>query len=96
MRTPTPASLCPELARVLSTELRRGNVLARQPERTDWPARGSVFASLRHDFRSDVRHVPTPLRHGLCNDPHYGWYEELYCEEHGHLLVAGSPRLGKT
>ncbi|TBV02798.1 hypothetical protein [Phytopseudomonas dryadis] len=87
--------LCAELTRVLAAELNHGNSLTQQPQRTDWPQPGSLFAALRHDFRSDTRHLPDSLRHGYCNDPHYGWYEELYCSEHHHLLVAGRPRPGK-
>lgn len=88
-------TLCAELAAVLARELRSGNRLGQAPHRAGWPQPDSLFAALRDDFKSDLAHLPACLQHGYCNDPHYGWYEELYCRDHHHLLVAGAPKPGR-
>lgn len=88
-------SLCSELAAILERELRLGNRLGQAPHRAGRPQADSLFAALRQDFKSDLSQLPPSVQHGHCNDPHYGWYEELYCREHHHLLVAGVPRPGR-
>lgn len=85
-------NLCPELDRLLQMELSGGNRLGEAPTVTDWPAKGAVFASLAKDFKTLSAERPSCVRHSVMNDPHYGWYEEYFCETHQHLLVAGSAR----
>lgn len=85
--------LCPELARILKMELASGNVLSESPRRTDWPAAGSVFASLVHDFKTKKTERPDAVEYSICNSSRDGWFEEYFCTLHKHLLVAGSPRL---
>ncbi|UUD62517.1 hypothetical protein D16iCDA_12485 [Pseudomonas seleniipraecipitans] len=80
-------SLCRELAAILERELSLGNSLGQAPHRAGWP-----HAALHQDFKSDLSQLPPAVQHGHCNDPHYGWYEQLYCREHHHLLVAGTPK----
>ena len=87
-------TLCPELAAVLRAELAMGNSSSGPPEVTDWPEEGSVFATLRKDFLTDVKNPPANVRYSVCNDPHYGWFGEYYCEIHKHLLVAGACKHG--
>lgn len=84
--------LCPELDRLLQMELSGGNRLGEAPTVTDWPSKGSVFASLMKDLKTLGAERPSCVRHSVMNDPHYGWYEEYFCETHQHLLVAGSAR----
>jgi hypothetical protein len=87
--------LCQELKYILRVELERGNAISEPPNRTDWPELGSVFASLVHDFKTRKNELPTGVVYSICNDPHYGWYGEYFCEIHKHLLVAGAPRPGR-
>lgn len=84
--------LCPELDRLLQMELSGGNRLGEAPTVTDWPAKGAVFASLVKDFKTLSAERPSCVTHSVMNDPHYGWYEQYFCETHQHLLVAGSAR----
>ncbi|HEX7803983.1 MAG TPA: hypothetical protein VF471_14630 [Pseudoxanthomonas sp.] len=89
------APLCPELAAVLKYELGHGNSLAYGPAAGDWPSPGSVFAQLQQDFSIPKTTLSDGLELAICDDPHYGWYHELYCHKHEHLLVAGKPRPGQ-
>ena len=90
-----PAPLCEDLERVLTHELHAGNVLIYGPAIGDWPDSGSVFAQLKNDFAFPVGDLPEFISQSICNDPHYGWYYELACTNHSHVLVAGPPRPGK-
>jgi hypothetical protein len=91
---PRDAPLCHELHVLLEQELQLGNVVSQKPYLADWPADGSVFASLVDDFRSPRESFPENVHLTICNDPHYGWYFEAECTIHKHLLVAGSPKPG--
>jgi hypothetical protein len=90
MRRQPSASLCPELDAILQAELRAGNQLGEGPLRTDWPQPGSIYAALRDSLKTRKPGTSGPVRHSICNDPHYGWNDECYCELHRDLLVAGS------
>jgi hypothetical protein len=86
------ASLCHELHALLEQELRLGNLIAQRPHLANWPQHGSVFASLVHEFKSAKESFPKNVHLAICNDPHYGWYQEAECAIHKHLLVAGTPK----
>jgi hypothetical protein len=86
------AKLCDELQLVLDSEIAAGNRLARPLEVANWPEQGSVFGTLEHDFKTSRTRWAASLTHQIHNDPHYGWYEECYCNVHKHLLVAGGCR----
>lgn len=88
----TGTSLCPELAAILQRELDAGNVLKEGPVKAGWSEKESVFAALEFDLRSDSKPSQAPVRHSICNDPHYGWHNECYCELHKHFLVAGATK----
>jgi hypothetical protein len=90
-----PSPLCPELQAILDLELARGNVVSQPPELANWPEAGSVFASLEKDFKIRKHELPDHVSYQICNDPHYGWYGEYFCEVHKHLLVSGNPRVGE-
>jgi hypothetical protein len=90
-----PSALCPELHAIVQLELARGNQLSQAPELANWPEAGSVFASLKQDFKMRKNEVPETVRYLICNDPHYGWYGEYFCTVHKHLLVSGDPRAGE-
>lgn len=92
---PEPEGFCPELKSILEKELALGNALSGEPELVGWPEAESVFAALVMDFKTPINELPQGVVYTICNDPHYGWYGELYCETHKHLLVSGSPKLGK-
>lgn len=85
---------CEDLAAILAKELANGNALTEKPTVTDWPSRGSVFAHLSKDLTTPKSALPDIIEASICNDPHYGWYQELFCRKHQHLLVAGSPKPG--
>ncbi len=84
-----PASLCTDLDAIVREELKFGNALSEQPVRADWPTKGGVFAALRDGLHLQALTLPAHVRHSVCADPHYGWHDECFCEQHGHLLVAG-------
>ncbi|WP_431478777.1 hypothetical protein [Massilia eburnea] len=86
---------CEDLAAILKKELANGNSLTEPPTVTDWPNRGSVFAHLAKDLTTPQNALPEIIEASICNDPHYGWYQELFCRRHQHLLVAGIPRHGQ-
>ncbi len=88
------ASFCDEIESLLANELRLGNVIAQKPYIANWPASGSIFASLEHDFKLPKKDFPANVHLSICNDAHYGWYHEAECTVHKHLLVAGSPKPG--
>lgn len=83
---------CSEIAAIVSEEISLGNRIAQAPEHAGWPEAESVFGSLAEDFRTDIHHPPAHVSYSVCNDPHYGWYGEYYCNIHKHLLVAGKCR----
>ncbi|MGW8394175.1 hypothetical protein [Pseudoduganella sp. HUAS MS19] len=85
---------CEELAPILARELASGNSLSEKPTVTDWPSKGSVFAHLSKDLAIPKAALPDIIEASICNDPHYGWYQELFCPKHQHLLVAGMPKPG--
>jgi hypothetical protein len=87
------AQLCPELQAIVQLELARGNRVSQPPALANWPQAGSVFASLELDFKIRKEERPAQVSYQICNDPHYGWYGEYFCEVHKHLLVAGSARV---
>ncbi|WP_028101706.1 hypothetical protein [Pseudoduganella violaceinigra] len=87
--------LCAELAAILAKELANGNSLIEKPVVADWPKTGSVFAHLAKDLTTPKSALPDIIEASICNDPHYGWYQELCCRKHQHLLVAGSPKPGQ-
>lgn len=85
---------CEDLAAILARELASGNTLTEKPCVTNWPSKGSVFAHLSKDLTTPMNALPDIVEASISNDPHYGWYQELFCRKHQHLLAAGSPRLG--
>ena len=89
---PSSAAFCPCVAQVLGAEIASGNKLGQMPHRANWPAPGSVFAALDHDFLNPRKNWPSGLQHATPNDPRFGWREECFCPTHQHLLVAGWPR----
>ncbi|PPU68333.1 hypothetical protein XpiCFBP4643_09770 [Xanthomonas pisi] len=90
-RTP----LCPELAAVVAQEIARGNKVEREPVSCDWPEPGSVIAHLHSSLSVQKAELPSGVATAICNDPHYGWYNEVYCSLHRHLLTAGQARPGE-
>ncbi|NJB93504.1 hypothetical protein GGR72_001830 [Xanthomonas arboricola] len=89
------APLCPELEAVVAQEIARGNMVEREPVLCDWPEPGSVVAHLRSCLSTPKDELPPGLATAICNDPHYGWYNEVFCSIHKHLLTAGLPRPGE-
>lgn len=91
MQIPT-ASLCPELCRVLAHELAVGNTLRAGPTLWDWPEPGSVVAHLERELSMKLHELPIGLERSICNDPHYNWFNEVYCPIHKHLLTGGQAK----
>lgn len=89
------STLCPELEAVVAQEIARGNMVEREPGLCDWPEPGSLVAHLRSSLSSLNDELPPDLATAICNDPHYGWYNEVFSSVHKHLLTAGLPRPGE-
>lgn len=85
--------LCPELHFILRLELASGNKLTEPPMVADWPKKGSVFAALDRDATINENTLPNSVSHHICNDAHYGWNDEFFCNIHKDLLVAGVTKI---
>jgi len=82
-------ALCPELNKILNKEIKNGNKLLRKPYLSEWPDKKTVWAELKNNFTIDIANLPENIEYTICNDIHYGWYADLYCIEHKHVLAAG-------